>query len=117
MVEHEPSGIVLRFLAWIDQRQSDFGKVRSEAIRRVKAAFADDAIEGPRTTYFIVDTPLPQAGSGREEPLHRDAVDTSVNRDIDAQLQQAQREENADDLLTPTTQSGDAGAADTPGSN
>ena len=113
VVEHQPSGIVLRFLGWIDQRESDFGKARSEAIRRVKGAFAHDAIEGPRTTYFIVDTPQPQPLSSTEEPLHHDAVDTSVNRDIDDQLEQAQREENADDMLTPATQTSDAGAAGT----
>lgn len=99
-VDHQPSGITLRFYAWIDQRASDFGKTRSEALRGVKAAFAADGIQIPRTTYHIVRTSdAGIAASGGAEPLHRDDVDTSVNRDIDAQLAQAQREEDTDDML------------------
>ena len=99
-LDHQPSGIGLRFYAWIDQHVSDFGKTRSEALRSVKAAFAAEGIRIPRTTYYIVRAPEDDAGTpGEVEAVHRDDVDTSVNRDIDAQLAQAQREEDTDDLL------------------
>ena len=117
-VEHQPSGITLRFLAWIDQRESDFGKARSEALRRVKAAFAAEGIHLPRTTYYLVQTSEDAADAAPGgEHLHRDDVDTSVNRDIDAQLEEAQREEDADDMLQhlptsePASQSASAAAA------
>lgn len=54
VVEFGAAGIQLRFYGWVDQRETDLGKVRSEAIRRVKSAFADAGIEAPRTTYHIV---------------------------------------------------------------
>ena len=99
-VDHQPSGITLRFYAWIDQRASDFGKARSEAIRAVKAAFAAEGIRSPRTIYHIARaSESERAQSTRTEPVHRDEVDTSVNRDMDAQLQQAQREGDTDDML------------------
>ena len=102
-VDHQPSGITLRFLAWIDQRESDFGKARSEALRRVKAAFAAEGIQIPRTTYYIVQSSESDAepAPASEQLQHAD-VDTSVNRDIDAQLEQAQREDDADDMLQAT---------------
>ncbi|MGJ4729230.1 mechanosensitive ion channel family protein [Luteimonas sp. SDU101] len=103
--EYGPGGIVLRFFGWVDQRSSDLGKVRSEAIRRVKAAYAEAGIEPPRTTYHILTTrqaidegvPSPEA-----EPVNGADADTSVNRDIDRQLAKAQQAAAADtNLLEP----------------
>ncbi|WP_202840394.1 mechanosensitive ion channel family protein [Luteimonas saliphila] len=92
--EFTPGGIVLRFFGWIDQRHSDLGKVRSEAIRLVKTAFAHAGIEGPRTTYHLL-TAREQSGAAQArehaEPVHGAEADTSVNRDIDEQLAQAQQ--------------------------
>ena len=45
--EYTPAGIVLRFFGWVDQRDSDLGKVRSEAIRAVKAALDKAACVAP----------------------------------------------------------------------
>lgn len=95
--EFSPAGIALRFFGWIDQRESDLGKVRSEAIRLVKAAFAKGGIEGPRTTYYIL-TPRDPAAAGaavHPEPAHSQDADTSVNRDIDNQLAAAQQAADA----------------------
>ena len=104
--EYGPGGIVLRFFGWVDQRSSDLGKVRSEAIRRVKAAFAEAGIEAPRTTYHILNvrTAVDDAPSAQVEPVNGAIADTSVNRDIDRQLAQAQQEAAADtNLLEPPT--------------
>jgi len=85
-------GIELRFFGWVDQRRNDIGRVRSEALRAVRGAFARAGVRGPETVRY------------REEDKqvgHEDAaVDTSVNTDIDAQLAAAQRASDKD-LLTP----------------
>lgn len=103
--DHLPGGSQLRFFAWIDQRESDLGKVRSEAIRVVKGAFARAGIEAPRAVTHVVlhrePGEAPAKPAARQEPAHEPAhVDTSVNRDIDRQLADAQRACD-DDLLEP----------------
>ena len=95
VVENGPSGIQLKFHGWVDQRASDLGKVRSEAIRRVKAAFGHAGIEAPRTVYHVLTTPAPQPADEASEPVHNGHVDTSVNREIDDQLAEARAVEGA----------------------
>ena len=102
--EYSAGGIVLRFFGWVDQRESDLGKVRSEAIRRVKAAYAQAGIEPPRTVYHVQMTREEMQGGPPldQEPVHDADADTSVNRDIDGQLAQAQQAAEADtNLLEP----------------
>jgi small-conductance mechanosensitive channel len=102
VVEYGATGIQLRFFGWLDQRESDLGKVRSEAIRQVKAAFARAGVEGPRTTYHIVTSRQRDAQEidAIVEPTQNGGVDTSVNRDIDVQVAQA-RADAAQNLLQP----------------
>lgn len=102
VVEYGAAGIQLRFFGWLDQRESDLGKVRSEAIRQVKAAFARAGVEGPRTTYHIVASRQRDAQEidAIVEPTQNGGVDTSVNRDIDVQVAQA-RADAAQNLLQP----------------
>ena len=84
-------GIELRYLGWVDQRNNDVAKVRSEALRAVRGAYAEAGIRGPETVRYR----LPAA------KIHEESGgDTSVNRDIDVQLAAAQRASD-DDLLTP----------------
>ncbi len=47
------SSVILRVFAWVDQREFDFGRVRSEAIRQVKEAFDDADIVMPEPIYNI----------------------------------------------------------------
>jgi small-conductance mechanosensitive channel len=47
------SNVVLRFYAWIDQGQSDYSTVRSETIRRVKAAFQQADFDMPEPIYRL----------------------------------------------------------------
>lgn len=103
VVEFGSAGTVLRFFGWIDQRQSDLGKTRSEAIRLVKGAFWRAGIEGPRTTNHVVlsravDDGAPALGEDAE-PATSIGVDTSVNRDIDRQVADVQNSDQ--NLLTP----------------
>ena len=103
VVEFGASGIVLRFFAWVDQRQSDVGKTRGEAIRRVKGAFWREGIRGPRTTTHVVlsrdDAPATSAPA-LAEPATSAGVDTSVNREIDRQVAEVQSTDERN-LLTP----------------
>lgn len=103
--EYTPAGIVLRFFGWIDQHHSDLGKVRSEAIRVVKGAFAKAGIEAPRTTSHVVLQREPAAADvDKVEPGNdRAQADTSVNHDIDAQLAAAQYASHDDNLLDGKT--------------
>jgi small conductance mechanosensitive channel len=107
VVEYGAAGIQLRFFGWLDQRESDLGKVRSEAIRRVKAAFAKGGIESPRSTYHIVTSRQRDAQTidAIVEPTQNGGVDTSVNRDIDIQFEQA-RADAAQNLLQPDATGG-----------
>jgi small conductance mechanosensitive channel len=106
VVEFGAAGIQLRFFGWVDQRETDLGKVRSEAIRRVKSAFADAGIEAPRTTYHIVTSRQRDAQEidAVIEPLHNGGVDTSVNREIDVQVAEARADDAAVNLLQPDGQ-------------
>lgn len=99
--EFTPAGIALRFFGWVDQHASDPGKTRSEAIRLVKAAYARAGIDPPRTVYHIVTSRAASSGDDKPEPAHDEAtqVDTSVNRDVDAQLQAERRARDDDNLL------------------
>ncbi|HEY4581554.1 MAG TPA: mechanosensitive ion channel family protein, partial [Lysobacter sp.] len=99
-------GIQLKFQAWVNQRESDMGKVRSEAIRAVKSAFEKAQIDGPRPVQYMFTAPLPPGVAHRigmeiEAPMRTepaDCGDTSVNRDIDAQVT-AQRAAHDDENL------------------
>jgi small conductance mechanosensitive channel len=97
--EYAPSGITLGFFGWIDQRGSDLGKVRSEAIRQVKVAYAKADVQAPRTVSHVILAR--EAGRDDRVPMHVEAgsADTSVNRDIDQQLAAAQRASDDDNLL------------------
>lgn len=81
--EYAADKIVLRFYGWVDQRQNDLIKVRTESIRAVKAAYQR------RAAQAAAAPPTERAGSG----------DTSVNHDIDAQLAAERRAHGERDLL------------------
>jgi small conductance mechanosensitive channel len=105
VVEYGAAGIQLRFYGWVDQRTTDIGKVRSEAIRRTKAAFADAGIAAPRTVYHIVtsrqrDTDEIEAMT---EPMNHGVLDTSVNREIDVQVVEARADDSNRNLLESET--------------
>ena len=101
VVEFGAAGIQLRFYGWVDQRETDIGKVRSEAIRRVKSAFADAGIETPRTTYHIVTSRQRDAQEVDAMIEPENGADISVNRDIDVQVAAARAGDAGVNLLQP----------------
>ena len=108
-------GIDLRFYGWVDQRRSDLGKVRSEAVRAAKGAFGRAGIHGPETVRYRAPGE-PASGSRRAvTPASESGGDTSVNRDIDRQLAAAQRATDVQNLLDPAeTPEGGARPSTTP---
>lgn len=102
VVDFGADGITLRFFGWVDQRTSDLGKTRSEAIRLVKGAFWRAGIQGPKTTTHVVlarEEDIATPAVADHEPATSAGVDTSVNRDIDRQVAEVQSTDTSN-LLT-----------------
>ncbi len=103
VIEYGATGIQLRFFGWVDQRETDLGKVRSEAIRHVKSAFAAAGIEAPRTIYHIVASRTRDAQAIETVLEPENGADISVNRDIDTQVVEARADIAGQNLLqTPS---------------
>jgi small-conductance mechanosensitive channel len=110
------SSVILKVLAWIDQRESDFQKARSEAQQAVKDAFDEAGIVMPEPIYnvnlrrlkpgakrFIAQdpatTPSPaheEPGKGRENGVGDTSPDTSVDQQIMAERQASSEEDLLD---------------------
>lgn len=95
---YDGSGITLRFFAWVDQRQSDLGKVRSEAIHAVRTCLADAGVRTPRHIQYTAEL-RDEGALGQRARAPETAADTSVNRDLDAHLAAEQRAHAGEDLL------------------
>lgn len=87
-----------RFLAWIDQRDTDVLKAHSEAIRLVKAALDQAGIELPEPTYRVNlnEAPAP-AQESREAPAASETdidvgMDDTLVRQVEADLRKSDEE-------------------------
>ena len=95
-------GASLRFAAWIDQRENDLGKTRSEAMRLVRRALRQAGIPPPEPVQRV-QLLRGDATGEHEAPAHAenaDERDTSVDRAVDEQLDAARSSETGSDLLT-----------------
>lgn len=107
------SAVVIRLLAWIDQRDSDFLKTRSESIRLVKTAFDDAGIEMPEPIYrlHVRNFNTPSAGTADSGPppqpttattrLEPSPVDIAPDPSIDAEVERESNASDAPNLLDP----------------
>lgn len=110
------STVTVRILAWLDQRDTDFLKARSEAIRLVKAAFDDAGIEMPEPIYRIHMAEMPvvtghaattvkakaKAVSGIDVPASAASmavVDVSTDTTIEQQVQDELQHSEEENLL------------------
>ena len=104
------STVNLRFFGWVDQRNNDFGKTKSEAIRLIKVAFDNAGFEMPEPIYRVRmrevgDAPQPHARKDKSSsttPIDCESEvesDTTVDKSIDRQLENARRTEGEPDLL------------------
>lgn len=94
------SNVLLRFYGWVDQREHQFSKVKSAAIRRVKTILEDAGMDLPEPIYRVhLSQPLSSApsvaDSSNQEPSsskpHRGfddgADDTSVDDYLERQIE------------------------------
>ena len=100
------SNVQLRIFGWVDQRQHNFGKVRSEAIRGVKQAFDQANIVMPEPIYNLrinhpAETTKPTTVPNVSVEDLRDVEDVSADRTIEEKVLQEQSASDSENLLTP----------------
>jgi small-conductance mechanosensitive channel len=114
------SSVIMVFHAWIDQRETDFYKARSEAIRLVKAALEDAGMDLPEPIYRLqllgspllrgtltetlagtvagtaegIDTPAPGEPRPAVEPEGDVAPDGALEAQIEAERAQRPSDED-----------------------
>ena len=99
----------MRFLAWIDQRDTDFAKARSEAIRLLKITLDQAGIVMPQALYHVVlesdKDALPTINPESSSPATptpitaREAADTSADLSIDQQMAEELSRSDEENLL------------------
>jgi small-conductance mechanosensitive channel len=95
----------VHFFGWVDQREADFGKVRSEAIRLLKTAFDEAGVSMPEPISTVRLEPLEpeprvlsdQLSARVLEKAHR--LDVSPDYELDAQIEEDVRSSDEEDLL------------------
>lgn len=128
------STINLQFWGWVDQRQNDYLRVRSEAIRLLKVGLESAGIELPEPEYRVhlpdvralpdlrelagreERPPKPVATEGRtkEEGAQRDV---SVDRTLDDQIEAERRDAPDEDLLEESEDQPPGPGGDSPNSD
>lgn len=102
--------VVMRFSGWVDQRQADFLKVRSEAVRLVKQAFDAAEVTMPEPRYDVriasggtAVSPHGTAAAGKtDSPTTRGpavAIDIAPQDHLDRQIRDERSDNAGDDLL------------------
>lgn len=106
------SSVLLWVAGWVDQRQFDFRKVRSQALRLIKEAFDQADIEMPEPIYRLridgggtLNLPAPSGGPSAKPSGPKRSLDASIDIARDSELDEQIAEERADpalpDLLDP----------------
>lgn len=82
------SNVVVGFYGWVDQRAHDFVQVRSEAIRRIKAALDAAGLDMPEPIYRVQlhQAPTVPATPSPPPPTDDEALDTRSTADIRQQI-------------------------------
>lgn len=93
------SNVAVTFYGWVNQKEADFLKVRSTAIRLVKTAFDEADIVMPEPIYIVKSIPMAPAAEKAEEAPGRKELSPVVKQEaaqadiapgdgIDAQIQE-----------------------------
>jgi small-conductance mechanosensitive channel len=87
--------VVVRFHGWVNQREADFFKVQSEAIRLVKTAFDEADIDMPEPTQRVLTRQMEAPASLRKPSVEESAAEQAATIDVtpDGELE-AQVEED-----------------------
>lgn len=100
----------LRFFGWVDQRETEFGRVHSEAMRLLKEGLEASGVELPSPEYRVALGQPEPVGTG-DRPPHtaptrppQPAVDggqrdVTVDRALDEQIEEERQKGDAEDLL------------------
>ncbi|PCM45195.1 mechanosensitive ion channel domain-containing protein [Marinobacter sp. ANT_B65] len=118
------SNILIKFLAWIDQRESDYGKARSLSIRAAKNALESQGFTLPEPIYRLrfdqspvtpatMEAPKPPAKASRTEtgtvtaspasaPPADDILDVRPDTNISRQVREERSDTAVKDLLDDT---------------
>ncbi len=98
--------VIVRFHGWVNQRDADFFKVQSEAIRLVKTAFDEAGIDMPEPTHRILtremEPPAPPKKPVIEESAAEQAADIDVTPDgeLEAQVEEDLAHSKESNLLS-----------------
>ena len=98
----DASTIKLKVFGWVDQRKSDFGKVRGEAIRAVKSRFDGEKISMPAPIQNIRAIGEPANTPDQPRPSSSqvaNATDTKADHNLERKVH-AIRSDAGEDLLT-----------------
>lgn len=97
------SSVTLRSMAWVDQREAEFLRVRSEAIRLVKAQLEEAGLTMPSPEYRIQlsrpDLSVEPAVSAPGRSALLVQADVSVDRTVEAQIEIERQVSDEPDLL------------------
>ncbi|PNS07776.1 mechanosensitive ion channel family protein [Solilutibacter silvestris] len=94
------SGATIQFAGWIDQANNDLAKTRSEAMRMVRRTLRGAGILPPSSVQQI--QLVRSDGDAHPPPVAQEVQekrDTSVDREMDASVQEARAEEIGSNLL------------------
>ncbi len=94
--------VIVRFHGWVNQRDADFFKVQSEAIRLVKTAFDEAGIDMPEPTQRILTRRMEAPGPVKKTTPQSSAaeqaatIDVAPDGELEAQVEEdlAQSEES-----------------------
>lgn len=100
----------LRYFGWVDQRDAEFGRVQSEAMRLLKEGLEASGVELPSPEFRVaLGQPLPPEVADRPQrpPPTRPAQaavdsaqrDVTVDRALDEQIEEERQRTDAEDLL------------------
>ena len=122
MDEPPPNGVVrelgdstvkLTYAGWVDRREADFIRVKSEAIRLVSAALDEAGVSMPSPEFRIAmrdegeESPRPTAVEPTRGPAVAAQRDVSVDTTIDEQIEQDRDLADEPDLLNSDGRPGD----------
>jgi len=100
--------VIVRFHGWVNQRDADFFKVQSEAIRLVKTAFDEAGIDMPEPTQRIftreMEPSVPPKKPVAEGSAAEQAADIDVAPDgeLEAQVEEDLAHSDEQNLLAPS---------------
>ena len=98
--------VVISVFGWVDQSTSEFLKVRSEAIRKVKAAFDEAGVSMPEPIQNVRrlpdpgPAPQPSATTAAAAPDVAEITDTTADHTIKEKVHDI-RASGEEDLLSP----------------